>query len=344
MSANDRFECWRDEIRRTRACDTTSAHADDFPAQVRRFDLGQVALLGTSFPSARFRRTERMIRQSDQELYHLTLLTSGSNALRRGRDQAEVVGVGDLILIDSSRSYDSEHFGTPGVGHGQVEGVGIDLPVSLLPVPPHRLNDLLGRRLSGQEGTGALLAQFLLGLERQAAVLQPAEAARLGTVVVDLVSAWIAGEFDAEHALPRESRQRALVESVRAFIRDNLHDPALTPPVVAAAHHISVSHLHRLFARHFHGETVAGFIRRQRLRKAHRELADPALLALPVHAIGARCGILNPSDFSRAFKSAHGLSPREHRLLARPRPVEAETQSTEPATQHTVPCRTPRLG
>ncbi|MFE4519013.1 AraC family transcriptional regulator [Kitasatospora sp. NPDC056783] len=313
------FEYWRDVLARTRECEATSAHEDDFTGQVRCFGLGPVVLLGSSFPSARFRRTERMIRRSDQELYYLTLLTSGFHGLRRGRDQAETFGVGDLSFIDSSTAHDARMVGdrTPGGGGPEVAGVGIDLPVSLLPVPPRRLRDLLGRRLSSRAGTGALLADFLLGLDRQAAGLHPVEAARLGAVAVDLVSVWIAGELDAERMLPEEARRRALVEGIRAFVRGNLHDPGLTPSVIAAAHHISVSHLHRLFARRFEGESLAGFIRDQRLRKAHRELADPLLLALPVHAIGARCGIPSPSGFSRAFKAAYGLSPREHRCRAR---------------------------
>lgn len=318
LSAEERFEQWRDLVGRTRVCDATSAHVDSFTAQVRRVELGPVALLGTSFPSARFRRTERMVRQSDEELYHVTLLTAGGQALRRADDQRETFGAGDLTLVDSSSPYDVRSFGVgdPGGRPSGIAGVGVDLPAALLPVPPHRLRGLLGRRLSGREGTGALLAEFLLGLDRRAAALGPAETCRLGTVVVDLVSAWVAGELDAEDALPRDARQRAVVESVRAFVRRNLGDPGLTPPVVAAAHHISVSHLHRLFTRYSHGETVAAFIRAQRMRKAHRDLADPALHTLSVQSIAARCGIPGASEFSRAFKAAHGLSPRAHRRQA----------------------------
>ncbi|MFE4973342.1 helix-turn-helix transcriptional regulator [Kitasatospora sp. NPDC056651] len=332
LSEKDRFEYWRDVLGKTRECEATSAHADEFTGQVRCFGLGPVVLLGSSFPSARFRRTERMIRRSDQELYYLTVLTSGFHGLRRGRDQAETFGVGDISFIDSSTAHDVRMVGerAPGRGGPEVAGVGIDLPVSLLPVPPHRLRDLLGRRLSIGEGTGALLADFVLGLDRQAAGLHPVEAARLGAVAVDLVSAWIARELDAERMLPEEARRRALVEGIRAFVRGNLHDPGLTPSVVAAAHHISVSHLHRLFARYFEGESVAGFIRGQRLRKAHRQLADPLLLALPVHVIGARCGIPSPSVFSRAFRTAYGLSPREHRCRAQPGPAGEEARGTEP--------------
>ncbi|MFE2411754.1 hypothetical protein ACFXDE_25735 [Kitasatospora sp. NPDC059408] len=97
-----------------------------------------------------------MIRRSDQELYHLTLLTSGVHGLRRGRDQAETFGVGDFALIDSSTPHDVRMFGdrAPGAGGPDVAGVGIDLPVSLLPVPPHQLRDLLGRRLSGRGAQG----------------------------------------------------------------------------------------------------------------------------------------------------------------------------------------------
>lgn len=144
----------------------------------------------------------------------------------------------------------------------------------------------------------------------------PAEAPRLGMVVVDLVAAWLALELDAEAAVPEESRRRAMAENVQAFIRRNLHDPELSPSAIASAHHISVSYLHRVFSEQSQGETVAAWIRAQRLEKAHRDLANPALHALPIHAVGARWGICRASDFSRAFRAAYGLSPSEHRHQA----------------------------
>ncbi|MFD9688911.1 helix-turn-helix domain-containing protein [Kitasatospora sp. NPDC059088] len=318
LSAKVRFEYWRDVLARSRECETITAHAESFEADVRRAELGPVVLMGSSFPSARFRRTEQMIRRSDQELYYLTLLTSGSQGLRRGRDQAETFGVGDLALIDSSTPHDVRMLGdrTPDGAGSEVTAIGIDIPQSLLPAPGRHVRDLLGRRLSGREGTGALLADFLRGLERQAHTLEPAEAARLGTVVVDLVAAWVARELDALPALPQETRRRALMEDVHTFIRHNLHDPDLTPATVAAAHHISLSHLHHLFTRHSGGETLAASIRRQRLHKAHHDLADPALRSAPVHVVAANCGIPRASEFSRAFKAAYGISPREHRHQA----------------------------
>ncbi|MBO1419626.1 AraC family transcriptional regulator [Streptomyces sp. FH025] len=323
--STDRFDHWRDAITRTRDCAVSSADADSFAGQLQRSVLGPAVLLGTSFPSASFRRTDRMVRRSDPELIHLTLLLSGTMTMRHHTDRTEVYGPGDLLLANSSHSYESLAIGTPGTGPAEprVEGVGIDVPASLLPIPRRQWRDLLGRKTLGQNGAGALLAEFTRGLYRQAPGLRPAEASRLGTVVVDLVAAWMACELDAERMLSPDARHRALVENVRSFIRHNLHDPDLTPAVVAAAHHVSVSYLHRLFTPESQGETVAAFIRRQRLRKAHRELADPALRGLPVQVIAARCGIPRADDFARAFKSVYGLSPRDHRRQALSGPVGA---------------------
>ncbi|MGW2374553.1 MULTISPECIES: AraC-like ligand-binding domain-containing protein [Kitasatospora] len=318
LPAKERFDCWRELLERTRACDATSAHADDFRAELRRTELGEVVLLGTSFPAVRFRRTERMVRRSDAGVYHLSFLQQGTMTLTRGAGRTETLRPGDLHLVDSSTPYDLRTFGGPTAGRAEprLSGVGIDFPAALLPLPPQRLRDLLGRAFPARTGSAALLSEFLLGLDRQAAALGPAEAARLGTVVVDLVAAWLARELDAETAVPDDARQRALVTAVRAFIRRNLHDPELSPSTIAAAHHISVSQLHRVFAQHSPGETVAAWIRSQRLERARRDLADPAQRATPIHAVAVRWGILRADDFSRAFRAAYGLSPREHRQRA----------------------------
>lgn len=194
--------------------------------------------------------------------------------------------------------------------------MGLDFPKALLPMPPARIRHLLGRRLAAREGVGALLTGFLTGLEQQADTLRPSDAPRLGTVLIDLLSAWFAQVLEAEDALPPETRQRALTTRIRAFIRQNLHDPELTPPVIAAAHHISLSYLHRLFQEDTPGETVAAWIRDQRLTGARRDLADANLAATPIHTIAARWGLVRASDFTRAFRSAYGVSPLEYRARA----------------------------
>lgn len=107
------------------------------------------------------------------------------------------------------------------------------------------------------------------------------------------------------------TRQRALALRIQSYIAAHLQEPDLTPGVVAAVHHISVSHLHRLFQTK--GVTVAAWIRQQRLERARRDLADPTLRTVRVHRIAEQWGFTHHAVFTRAFRTAYGIPPSEYR-------------------------------
>jgi AraC-like DNA-binding protein len=98
---------------------------------------------------------------------------------------------------------------------------------------------------------------------------------------------------------------------VRAFIEARLPAPDLSPATVAAAHHISVRYLHRLFDDETH--SVAGWIRQRRLERCRANLLDPSLAGRSVAGIAARWGFTNAAHFSRLFRDAYGLPPGEYR-------------------------------
>ncbi|MEV3974637.1 helix-turn-helix domain-containing protein [Streptomyces sp. NPDC050698] len=307
-----RFEYWCELMHQAIApSHMSSDFADDFWARQRLLKLGPVLAWPTSYLPTGFRRTEKLVRQSDPEMYHVSLVLGGGLGFEHA-GRADAYGPSDLWVSDTSRPY--EVHVPADLGRQVLTGVGVDFPKALLPLPPARVRQLLARRLSGREGVGALLTGFLTGLQQQADTLQPLDAPRLGAVLIDLLSAWFAQVLEAEDALAPETRRRALTSRVRAFIRQNLHDPELAPPVIAAAHHISLSYLHRLFQEETPGETVAAWIRAQRLEGARRDLADPNLDSAPVHTIATRWGLVRASDFTRAFRSAYGMSPTEYRL------------------------------
>ncbi|MFG3013784.1 helix-turn-helix domain-containing protein [Streptomyces cinerochromogenes] len=313
VPAEERFDHWRKLLDQSRSSKVTSSYAADFRAECRRLELGPTTVLAMSCAPARYRRSTRMVQYSDAEQYHLSLLLDGEAELDHA-GRTHVFGPGDWHLVDNSRPYDLR-LADDGGGRG-AKAVGLDLPKALLPIPSHQVHRLLGRRLPGHEGIGALLTEYVLGVERQAGDLRSVDAPRLGTVVLDLLSTWIAQLLETEAAIPPEARHSARMESIMAFIRRNLHDPCLTPPAIAAAHHISLSYLHRIFRQHTRGESVAAWIRRQRLEGTLRDLADPALRDTPIHLIGTRWGLTRASDFTRAFRTAYGLSPRAFRLQA----------------------------
>lgn len=310
LPAADRFDAWRELMIRTHApMDLSSEHAEDFRAHQRLIRVGPFSIWPAKFQQLVFRRTPKLIRKSDPELYHLSLLIQGKGKVSWERHDA-TYQVYDFHSNDSGRPFEIV------TGEEPVTSVGLEIPKASLSLPRGRADRVIGRPMSGQEGIGALLAQFLTRLASDTSTYRPADEPRLGMVLSDLVTALFAHTLDADNALPPETRTRALTLRIKSFIRQRLHDPELTPSDIAAKHHISRSYLHRLFQAE--GITVAAYIRRQRLEGAHHDLADPALRGMPVHAIAARWGYPRHADFSRAFRTAYDVSPTEHRRQAIP--------------------------
>jgi AraC-like DNA-binding protein len=107
------------------------------------------------------------------------------------------------------------------------------------------------------------------------------------------------------------SGRRALVLRIQDFIEDRLPDPELTPREIAAAQHISLRYLHKLFETQ--DRTVASWIRHRRLERVRRDLEDPVSHERPVSAIGVRWGFPDPASFNRVFRSKYGVPPGEYR-------------------------------
>lgn len=286
---------------------------EGFRATVRAADLAAVNVTDAAMAPAEC-HVRRVMPSGAPDLYAVLFLLRGSfDIAQDGRRAA--LAAGDFALFDGSRPLEML------TGDGRdapapLRLMRVQVPRALVPLPAPGLRQMAGMRLSGQEGMGSLLAQFLTSLATSdAATPRPDDAARLGTVVTDLLTAVLAHHLDAPGRVPDDSRRDALLRGVQSYIQRNLGDPRLSPRTIAAAHHISVSYLHRLFAG---GDaTVAAWVRRQRLERARRDLADPSLAHLPVHRIASRWGYADHATFTRAFRAAFSLPPqayREHAL------------------------------
>ena len=125
--------------------------------------------------------------------------------------------------------------------------------------------------------------------------------------------------LEATSALPPETQRGALQAQIHEFIQQRLGDPRLCPDIIAAAHRVSTRYLHLLFQEQ--GLTpVAGWIRERRLERCRHDLANPSQQGRPIHAIAARWGFPDPAHFSRTFRTAYGMSPRDYRHLMLTRP------------------------
>jgi len=99
-------------------------------------------------------------------------------------------------------------------------------------------------------------------------------------------------------------------QQARDIIRARLGDPALSMATVASELGISVRRLQQVFA----GEpSVAQEIRQLRLTRAQRLLRDPLARHQSIAAVARRCVYADHTNFSRAFRQATGVTPRDFR-------------------------------
>ncbi len=179
------------------------------------------------------------------------------------------------------------------------------------PAAAPRPGSCWGWGLSGREGTGALLTEFLVGLDRQAEALQPSDAHRLGTVgtsrpgvglvrqVLDAEAALPAGDppTGPQHNASRRSSGRISTTGADAA-RDRRrapHLPQLPVPDLSAA---------------VEGETVGAGSAAWRLENVRRDLADSSLRTTPIDAVAARCRFPAPPSSPAPFAPRTG-SPRD---------------------------------
>jgi AraC-like DNA-binding protein len=99
-----------------------------------------------------------------------------------------------------------------------------------------------------------------------------------------------------------------------AFERCRSHLESHYPEILSISQaagdcHVSPEHFSRLF-RKFAGTTAEAFLMSLRINHAARMLLQSNM---PVKEIALRVGFRDPYHFSRAFKSAHGASPKSFR-------------------------------
>ncbi|MFT3798305.1 helix-turn-helix domain-containing protein [Microbacterium sp.] len=249
-------------------------------------------------------RTPELIARSPRGAYKVSLLLAGSGLLIQDGREA-VLREGDFAIYDTSRPY------TLGFDR-DFRTLVLMFPYEVTTLSHEAMHELTATRLAGDTGLGAIVAPFLARLGARMDELTGAAGVRLAHTAVDLVTTALVHElgFEGAAADPR----RTLLHRIHGYIDEHLDTADLTPGAIAAAHYISVRHLHSLF--HESGTTVSAVVRSRRLERCRRDLLEPMLAERPVAAIGARWGFADAAHFSRAFKSAYGVSPNAYRHAA----------------------------
>ena len=308
LPSGQRFEYWKHVLSNTFVpLEVWSpGGGDDFRGLLRGCELGSLRFIEVSAEAHTARRTARLVKAAPAGCYKIGLQLRGSSVLiQDGREVT--LGPGDFSLYDTDRPY-TLAFSHP--HHMVVLLFGRDL----LGLPQSGLARLTATRLPGAPGgLATLIGPFLVQV---ADLLDEVDTrdlrvgVRLAGNVLDLLGTVLTERLDCSPPDP-DRAHRALMLQITSFIEEHLGKADLAPAQIAAAHHISLRQLHKLF--HASGTTVAGWIRQRRLERCGHDLRDPRWSGRPVAAIGARWGYPDPAHFSRLFKAHYGFCPRDYR-------------------------------
>ncbi|MCF0096987.1 helix-turn-helix domain-containing protein [Micromonospora sp. MH99] len=306
----DRFEFWYALVaQETVPVHITSARLDDFVAYAQAIDLGRIRLTSLRYPSLHATRPAGLVRRAEADIYQLTLPLTGRSTLVQDRTETTLVAASQFTLLDTARPYIARHHTD---GPGLATTITVQIPYSALPLPPDRLRRLQATPVPSHLGVAGLLVHHLRSIAAHPEQYEAAQAEMLGGVALDLLAATLAQHLDTEDTLSPETRHTALRARVVDFIDRHLGSAELNPRSVAAAHHISLRSLHRLFEAE--ATTAAELIRAKRLERCRRDLGNPLHLRHPVHVIAARWGFTDKAHFSRLFRAHYGRSPQAYRM------------------------------
>ncbi|MCP1429303.1 AraC-like DNA-binding protein [Microbacterium foliorum] len=279
----------------------STSGADHFRGVIRGASVDEVHVNEVRATSHVVERTPELIARSDRSYFKLSLMLAGTGMLIQD-DREAVLQPGDLAVYDTDRPYSL-------VFDDDFRTMVVMFPKHLISLPADMVGQLTAVRISGQGGLGGMVVPYLTQLAGNLDQLAGTTGARLAHSALDLVTTVFTRELGLDEV--SADPHRALVQRIRSYIDRNLASTDLSPASIASAHFISTRHLHGLFQEQ--GVTVSTWIRTRRLEQCRRDLLDPMLADRPVAAVAARWGFVDAAHFSRAFKTAFGISPSEYR-------------------------------
>lgn len=181
----------------------------------------------------------------------------------------------------------------------------VTVPRARLDVPDVTLDRIADEhQLNRSPVLRALVRPMLLGMIDNLGQLSTADSSAFAGL-------WVAALTMIARSLgQRRPGRTARSALAREFIDANLADRALGPEAVADALHVSRRTLYTELA---HVGGVAALIRRLRLERAHQLLADPRHRHRTIAEIAAEVGLPSGAHFSRLYRNAYGISPRQAR-------------------------------
>lgn len=300
LDPRDQFEAWREWYGPVFDVISKQSVDDEFPAEVRLWRLGGLAMSRTIAPPVDIVRTKGHLRRDPVDHWVISYCARGAHSARTAGTSLEVPArVPFLWSLGQEFLHERTH----------IDRFQFFLARDRFRDIAHLLDAACGSTLDTP--LGHLLGDYMVALERRLRAVTESDFSRLADAVGAMVAAAVAPSAERV-AVARGQIDVGRKERVRQVVRKHLRTPTFGLTVLCRLVGMSRSNLYRLFE-----DTggVARYIQRERLLEAHAVLTDPATTK-SISAIAEDLCFADASSFGRTFKREFGLSPGEVRSAA----------------------------
>lgn len=237
----------------------------------------------------------------NQDAYFAVIHLSGNYRLRQNGREV-FLKPGDMTLYDATLPH---HIRCP----QPFSKLLVSIPRPLLRERVSGIEHCTALHIPGHLGIGSVATNFIRSCADKAEELNAQEFSTLSEHALDLLTLALATVRPTNFNL---SKNRSIaLNRVKAFVENNLSDPALNPSKVSAGTGLSPRYINLLF--HNEDTSLMRYVWRRRLECCRQDILSSAHAGRRISDIAFRWGFNDLSHFSRGFRLYFGCSPTECR-------------------------------
>ncbi|MBB4378436.1 transcriptional regulator, AraC family [Bradyrhizobium sp. Rc3b] len=303
----DRFAIWREVYGRLiHQVEIEPLDGEPFCADLTLRLLPGLGVASGPCSAANYRSTPQLIAQSTDSI-GLPILLSGFGVIQQcGRETK--IGPGETVV---STTVDPGVWALPEGGSFTVIRIARDLIAPLVP----DLDAALGRPIPHDTDALRLLINYLSVFRDHATITDLAVQRVVTTHIVDLAALVIGARRDAAEVAGHRGMRAARLRAIKADVMENIGQLDFSVTAVAARHHVTPRHIHRLFESE--GASFTEFVNGQKLARAYRMLVDWRYRANRISDIAYDAGFTDLSAFNRMFRRRYATTPSDVRNRSR---------------------------
>ncbi len=293
------FLAWQERMSPVYDIRPPSKQAEDtFDASLSRYTIDNLSLFDFhTGPNLAVRSLGRVSTESVRDITFSVFVEGPPARFLGGKPRSEVPHAPSILALDMDQPCTVRSF--------QSRILLLFVPRALVERSFPDAASLHGRWIHPTNPLTRVLIEHVVALRRGIVGLSKKEAHQSFLTAVELIVA----AFSHQAGLAGNARaavRAAVYGQVRRYVETNLHDPNLSPDSVLASLHLSRASVYRIFE---HEGGLAAYIRNRRLRMAADELVR--FPHMEVQDIASGLGFNDASSFTRAFRRAFDIAPRE---------------------------------